>query len=300
MIETTTQLREDGADKLDQHPPNPESPPVAAAEARAIAHLLVSSIDAIARSRLFMVSTDALLVDVAARLSDAQISVVVVCDAAGAAAGIITETDLFKVLLEMMGAREKGVRINVRVPNRAGEIAKLSQAIFNLGGNIIALGTSAGEDPSTSTLTLKVVARSAFAILNKAFPKSIARTGPNSYGREFSTPQPNPHPARPAPLQRTDIRPPCSSSASNRNRLNHALPPLFGKACHRAPDPTVDPTDKAGRSASSRAAPAAETHVIVWCTLHQLSFSTFPHKKVEDEHSEHAGVNDLDTTIYSA
>jgi acetoin utilization protein AcuB len=71
--------------------------------------------------------------------------------------GIITETDLFKVLLEMMGAREKGVRINVRVPNRAGEIAKLSQAIFNLGGNIIALGTSAGEDPSTSTLTLKVV-----------------------------------------------------------------------------------------------------------------------------------------------
>jgi len=59
--------------------------------------------------------------------------------------------------LEMMGAREKGVRINGRVPNRAGEIAKLSQAIFNLGGNIIALGTSAGEDPSTSTLTLKVV-----------------------------------------------------------------------------------------------------------------------------------------------
>jgi acetoin utilization protein AcuB len=75
----------------------------------------------------------------------------------GNVVGIITETDLFKVLLEMMGAREKGVRINVRVPNRAGEIAKLSQAIFNLGGNIIALGTSAGEDPSTSTLTLKVV-----------------------------------------------------------------------------------------------------------------------------------------------
>jgi acetoin utilization protein AcuB len=71
--------------------------------------------------------------------------------------GIITETDLFKVLLEMMGAREKGVRLNVRVPNRAGEIVKLSQAIFNMGGNIIALGTSAGEDPTTSTLTLKVV-----------------------------------------------------------------------------------------------------------------------------------------------
>ena len=73
------------------------------------------------------------------------------------AASSLEHRAALKVLLEMMGAREKGVRINVRVPNRAGEIAKLSQAIFNIGGNIIALGTSAGEDPSTSTLTLKVV-----------------------------------------------------------------------------------------------------------------------------------------------
>jgi hypothetical protein len=28
-------------------------------------------------------------------------------------------------------------------------------------------------------------------------------------------------------------------------------------------------------------------------------FSTFPHKKVEDEHLEHVGIEEWDTTIYS-
>ena len=67
-----------------------ETPPVAAAEARAVAPLLVSGVEAIARSRLLTVAADALLVDVAALLSGAQISVVVVCDATWAAVGVIT------------------------------------------------------------------------------------------------------------------------------------------------------------------------------------------------------------------
>lgn len=76
----------------------PESPPVAAAEARALAPLQVSSIGAVARSRLLTVSAQTLLVEVAALLSSAQISVVVVCDVAGAAVGIITETVLVRRL----------------------------------------------------------------------------------------------------------------------------------------------------------------------------------------------------------
>jgi CBS domain-containing protein len=75
-----------------------ESPPVAAAEARAVAPLLVSGIEAVARLRLVTVSTDTLLVEVAAHLSSAQISVAVVCDAAGVAMGTITETVLVRHL----------------------------------------------------------------------------------------------------------------------------------------------------------------------------------------------------------
>ena len=76
----------------------PESPPVAAAEARAEAPARVSSIEAIARSRLQAVSAQSLLVDVAARLSSAQISVAVVCGVDGAPLGVITETVLVRRL----------------------------------------------------------------------------------------------------------------------------------------------------------------------------------------------------------
>lgn len=71
--------------------------------------------------------------------------------------GMITETDLFKVFLEMLGAREKGVRLNVLMTNQPGQLAKLTQAIFEIGGNIVALGTFAGDDLSNSMITLKVV-----------------------------------------------------------------------------------------------------------------------------------------------
>lgn len=71
--------------------------------------------------------------------------------------GIITETDLFKIFLELLGAREKGVRLSMLMENQPGEIAKVSQAIFEIGGNIVALGAFAGDDLSTSVVTMKVV-----------------------------------------------------------------------------------------------------------------------------------------------
>jgi len=75
-----------------------ESPPVAAAEARAVAPMRVGEVGAMARSRLLTVRVDALLAEVAALLSNAQISVVVVCDAAGRSIGTITETVLVRRL----------------------------------------------------------------------------------------------------------------------------------------------------------------------------------------------------------
>ncbi|MCL4294977.1 MAG: CBS domain-containing protein [Anaerolineae bacterium] len=71
--------------------------------------------------------------------------------------GIITETDIFKTFLELLGAREQGVRLSVLMNNQPGQIAKVSQAIFEIGGNIVALGAIAGDDLSTSLVTLKVV-----------------------------------------------------------------------------------------------------------------------------------------------
>ena len=55
---------------------------------------LVSSMDAVAHSRLATISVDALLADVAKLLSYTQVSLVVVCDGEGAMAGVITKTDI--------------------------------------------------------------------------------------------------------------------------------------------------------------------------------------------------------------
>ena len=70
--------------------------------------------------------------------------------------GIITETDLFKLFLELLGARKKGIRITMLVPDVKGELAKITTAIAKLGGNIIALGTFLGEDPTNQLVAVKV------------------------------------------------------------------------------------------------------------------------------------------------
>jgi acetoin utilization protein AcuB len=70
--------------------------------------------------------------------------------------GIITETDVFTVLLEMLGAREKGLRLTLEIPERKGEMARITTAIAQLGGDILAVGTFLGDDPTTAVVTVKV------------------------------------------------------------------------------------------------------------------------------------------------
>ncbi|UCC64860.1 MAG: CBS domain-containing protein [Anaerolineae bacterium] len=70
--------------------------------------------------------------------------------------GIITETDLFKTFIELLGAREQGVRITMLVPEQPGVLAQISDEIANMGGNIVALGTFLGEDATNRLITMKV------------------------------------------------------------------------------------------------------------------------------------------------
>jgi len=70
--------------------------------------------------------------------------------------GIITETDLFKVFMEAMGARKPGIQVSTVVSDEPGKIAELSKAIFDAGGNIVSLGTFMGPDSESAEVTLKV------------------------------------------------------------------------------------------------------------------------------------------------
>jgi acetoin utilization protein AcuB len=70
--------------------------------------------------------------------------------------GIITETDLFKVFVELFSARSKGVRISALIPAVKGELARITGAVAGRGGNILAMGTFLGEDPTNARITMKV------------------------------------------------------------------------------------------------------------------------------------------------
>jgi acetoin utilization protein AcuB len=74
----------------------------------------------------------------------------------GELVGIITETDVFKVFLELLGARETGVRVTALVKEEPGKLHQLTGAIQAVKGNIIALGTFLGESSENRMVTLKV------------------------------------------------------------------------------------------------------------------------------------------------
>jgi len=74
----------------------------------------------------------------------------------GKVVGVITETDIFKLFLELMGARDPGVRVTALILEKPGGLAKLSQAITQNGGNFLAFGIFAGDDVTNREVTFKV------------------------------------------------------------------------------------------------------------------------------------------------
>ncbi|MGZ3979402.1 MAG: CBS domain-containing protein [Flavisolibacter sp.] len=95
--------------------------------------------------------------------------------------GIITETDLFNIMLEMLGARQPGVHFSVVIPAQAGQIAKISKAIYDKGGDITALSTFEGDSSSTSMLSIKVngIEEKALQKLIKPLVISLMEIGTN-------------------------------------------------------------------------------------------------------------------------
>ena len=70
--------------------------------------------------------------------------------------GIVTKSDMFKILLELFGARHFGVRVSFVVEDKPGTIAKISQALSEQGIDIITFGTFMGTDPTNAICTIKV------------------------------------------------------------------------------------------------------------------------------------------------
>jgi acetoin utilization protein AcuB len=86
--------------------------------------------------------------------------------------GIITETDIFRVMAEALGGRAKGLRVAMRVPNQKGVLATLAAQIAELGGNIVSLAVFLSGDAQHREITLKVQDAERGAII-----KAIEKTG---------------------------------------------------------------------------------------------------------------------------
>ncbi len=96
-------------------------------------------------------------IEIAARtLVEHSIGGMPVVDAARHVVGVITETDIFKAFVEMLGTGQPGIRLMLRVPNGKGVIAKLATAIADLSGNIVSLGTFGVAPDGNALLLIKV------------------------------------------------------------------------------------------------------------------------------------------------
>ena len=71
--------------------------------------------------------------------------------------GIITETDIFKILVEVLGGEEQGCRLTAYLPEKVGELARLAGRIAAQGGNIVAVTNSRILKENKREVTIKAL-----------------------------------------------------------------------------------------------------------------------------------------------
>ncbi|MFA4932614.1 MAG: CBS domain-containing protein [Caldisericia bacterium] len=70
--------------------------------------------------------------------------------------GIITETDIFKLFVEMLGSRAPGVRASLEIDNRKGALASLFNRIVEAGGGVTTVSSFPAASPHRLRIILKV------------------------------------------------------------------------------------------------------------------------------------------------
>ena len=88
----------------------------------------------------------------------------------GKLVGIVSKSDMFKILLELFGARHFGIRLSFLVDDKPGTIAAVSRVISDAGYDIISFGTFMGTDPSNAICTIKVQGCTREALLELLSP----------------------------------------------------------------------------------------------------------------------------------
>ena len=101
------------------------------------------------------IDPDTTIEEAACIMADKKIGCLPVMQA-GDLVGIISDSDLFSAMIELLGARRAGLRITVRQPDRAGEVARLTNALAEQGGYLSVCVTYPTSDPNTWASVVKV------------------------------------------------------------------------------------------------------------------------------------------------
>ncbi|AAD36216.1 hypothetical protein THMA_1163 [Thermotoga maritima MSB8] len=122
-------------------------------------HYLLSKlkIEEIMTKDVVTVNENTPIEDAARIMEEKDISGLPVVDDAGRLVGIITQTDIFKVFVEIFGTKREGtIRYTMEMPDKPGELLEVAKRIYEAGGNIISIATLFEEGKDSYLATLRV------------------------------------------------------------------------------------------------------------------------------------------------
>ncbi|HWQ62132.1 MAG TPA: CBS and ACT domain-containing protein [Negativicutes bacterium] len=112
-----------------------------------INHLLAKMlIKEIMKTNVITIGVGATIEEAALLMYTNKIGGLVVVDANGAVAGIITETDIFKCFVDVMGLPEGRTRLTLEFTDRIGVLADIAAVFKDMGINILSTATYNTED----------------------------------------------------------------------------------------------------------------------------------------------------------
>lgn len=69
--------------------------------------------------------------------------------------GIITDTDIFRAFITLLGGEREGARFTLHLADKPGVLAKVAQAVADAGGNIIAVTTWHSREDGRAYISIK-------------------------------------------------------------------------------------------------------------------------------------------------
>jgi len=108
----------------------------------------------IMKSPVYAVEEDCSITNAAKFMLDKEIGCLPIMNE-GKVVGIITDTDIMKTFVEITGGTQSGTHLEIKTPDKKGELAKLSQAFANADSYIVSVAITYPESNDSAYLDIK-------------------------------------------------------------------------------------------------------------------------------------------------